>query len=381
MSNVRHFHSGMPGAPALTNGTGSLHDVLEACLVTGFSLVAVERIEVQGGIATCTVSTGNPFRLNAVVQISGTGDAALDTTHVVTGGGQSTFTVRGVDRADGVLFGLAMSAKLAPAGWRVVSSSNGNRTYGGAGTGYLHVQDLNVASYAIVQGCLPFPDGASPTNIFAAVKHWPKSTSSTACYWFIAADDKTIWFYVSALGSATQSGASGWLSGFGDIQSRKAGDVYCAVLYAPSDTAVATKTSLSAGVLYAYTPSSLGSNIGYIARSYTGLGYGQPVANACESFESGIYSGVGSLPYPNGPDGALLLSRTAVYESDKTLRGTARGLYLSPQKLGEFTFSTGDTLDASLPDGRRLFALKGAAASATSSGGVTGFVDITGPWS
>ena len=55
---VKYFNSGMTGAPQISNNWGDLVTMLDACLINGFALKAIDTLTCTGGIATATISTG-----------------------------------------------------------------------------------------------------------------------------------------------------------------------------------------------------------------------------------------------------------------------------------------------------------------------------------
>ena len=54
---VKYFNSGMTGAPQIVNNWGDLVTMLDACLVNGFALKAIDTLTLADGIATATIST------------------------------------------------------------------------------------------------------------------------------------------------------------------------------------------------------------------------------------------------------------------------------------------------------------------------------------
>jgi hypothetical protein len=68
---VKYFNSGMTGAPQIANNWGDLVTMLDACLVNGFALKAIDTLTFADGIATATISTGHAYRPFQVVEIAG----------------------------------------------------------------------------------------------------------------------------------------------------------------------------------------------------------------------------------------------------------------------------------------------------------------------
>ena len=53
---VKYFNSGMTGAPQIANNWGDLVTMLDACLVNGFALKAIDTLTCLDGIATASIS-------------------------------------------------------------------------------------------------------------------------------------------------------------------------------------------------------------------------------------------------------------------------------------------------------------------------------------
>lgn len=390
MSSVKYFHSAMTGAPTLSGTPGALAAVLDACLVNGFGITGLDSIVVQNGVATASSSLGHPFEADTTALIVGSAVPELNGEFTVTGTTVNTFTFSAPSVVNGTYTG-SVTAKLAPAGWEKAFSATNVAAYRSADLTttrcFLRVDDAGSTTARVV-GYEAMSDantgtGAFPTSAqLSGGYYWPKSTTanSSPTYWVLVGDSKSFWLYNSTTPTLAAQGIAGWLSGFGDLASRKAGDAYGCVIYGAANTSAAFAESNTVGCAYSHAQSSV-NTVGYVARSYTAVGSSQPVFNASESFDSG-YSGNGSYSYPNGPDNALLLSRMMVCEmSPRIIRGTPRGLLFNPQLLGSSSFTTRDKLvgQGSLA-GRTLLALKGSAPAQTSATNITTFLDITGPW-
>ena len=58
---VKYFNSGMTGAPQIANNWGDLVTMLDACLVNGFALKAIDTLTFAAGIATATIAIVQPL--------------------------------------------------------------------------------------------------------------------------------------------------------------------------------------------------------------------------------------------------------------------------------------------------------------------------------
>lgn len=114
-TSVKWFHSEMPDAPVLSGQVGKLIELLDACLINGFSVRTPDSIVVSEGVATVSISAGNPYEKHAVVAISGASDAALNSEWRIDSSGGSSFTFLCPGVTNGTVTGA--SVKRAAAGW------------------------------------------------------------------------------------------------------------------------------------------------------------------------------------------------------------------------------------------------------------------------
>lgn len=115
-------------APAVSNNFGTLVEALDACLVDGYNLKAIENSVREDNTLTITV-TNHGFRENQVITISGSSTTSFNrefridsvTTDTVKISLDDTFTENSPT-------GLA-SIKASPLGWERLYSSGGKRAY------------------------------------------------------------------------------------------------------------------------------------------------------------------------------------------------------------------------------------------------------------
>ncbi|MCK9985693.1 MAG: hypothetical protein AzoDbin1_02165, partial [Azoarcus sp.] len=153
---VRSYSSTMANAPQLSGTAGALLGVIKACLVDGFDSRSINSISVSGGIATATISAGNPFALNEVVRIAGVTGAlsALNGDWRLSSGAATTFTFDVGSIPDGNATGT-ITALRAPAGWgQAFAATNKSALKSGdvTATGKLLRIDDAGATYARVVG-------------------------------------------------------------------------------------------------------------------------------------------------------------------------------------------------------------------------------------
>lgn len=388
MSTIRYFHSEMIGAPVLSGTPGTLLNVLDACLVTGFGLTSVASTSVSNGVATATASLGHIFEADCSVRLESADHPELNGDFAVTSVTATTFTFKAAV-PDGA-YTRHITAKLAPADWERIDGGANVAAYRSADLAssgcYLQIDDTDYQKARVTgfesmvygdAGERPFP------STLQATYYWPKSSTSNdaARYWVFVGNSKTFWLYVGTTNSTSGYGLSGLLFGFGDLASRKAGDPYACVLYGSTNSSIGAVTSELQSACY-NSAQNAPVTVGHVARSYTGIGGSRPVFNAAEAFGgSAHYSGDGYMSYPCGPDGALLLSRMmAIETTPRNPRGTVRGLFFCPQSLG-YAFANKDRIAGrGTLEGRTLLALKGSSPALSSDTYITSFLDITGPW-
>ena len=89
---VKYFSSGMTGAPQIANNWGDLVTMLDACLVNGFALKAIDTLTCVDGLATATISAGHAYRPEQVVEIAGADQPAYNGQFRVIATTATTFT-------------------------------------------------------------------------------------------------------------------------------------------------------------------------------------------------------------------------------------------------------------------------------------------------
>ena len=390
MTSVKHFHSAMVGAPALTGAAGTLIAVLDACLITGFGLKTAQSLVVTSGVATMTFSTAHSFERDTVALLAGASTAELNGEQRITAVTALTASFLAPGVADGPVAGT-ITAKLAPAGWEKPFSGSSVAVYRSTNiTGsrmFLRVDDSNALNSRVIgyeamsdvnTGVGPFPNA----NQVAGGAYWPKAASagSAALSWTVAAD--SLGFYLHMHTTTTAPGSAGSVWYFGDFASWRNGDPYACALFADTAANSGSGSVQARSVEYA---SQAAGNGPFIARSFTGLGGSVQAVNGCESYQSNASGSAGTMSmlaaptYPNGPNNGLLLSRKILTEPSVCLRGFMPGL-LMPVQNCHMAFGWRDKIDGQGGQaGRRLLAVKcGGSASSNSQGLV--FLDITGPW-
>ncbi|CAI10230.1 hypothetical protein ebA7239 [Aromatoleum aromaticum EbN1] len=204
-TSVKWFHSGMANGPVLRGEAGALIELLDACLINGFDSRAVDSIAVAGGVATVSLSAGNPFEQHVVIQLAGATPAALNAEWRIATSGASSFTFLCPGIADGTATGT-ITCKRAPAGWAKPFSATNKGVYQSIDTNttqlYLRLDDAH-AQYTRVRGYENMTDADTGDGLFptlaqcaATAYSWPKSNAAgiASRSWALVADGSMIHF-------------------------------------------------------------------------------------------------------------------------------------------------------------------------------------------
>ncbi len=420
---VKFFHSGMQGAPVLSNNWGDLIGVLDACLVTGFNLKAVDSITSAAGVATATVSTGHGYKVDQIVFITGCEQTAYNGEQRVTGVTASTFTfaVTGTP-ASPATTQTSISCKVAPLGWEKAFSGTNKAAYRSTDPAsprhYLRVDDsvkaqvapynaydTNWAKWANVGICENMTDidtivGAqAPFDPLWPEQNWKQrandqwgwhkwyhartggyesygDSGAGARQWVIIGDGRLFYYFT------TNGPGYNWYSMigycFGDPISFKAGDAYSTILNADDN----------------FNPQSYwqypGQGCGYglarsldwtgktMLRDYTQLG--NPIRWGICSLNTNNgqqYSGYGqSIPWPNGPDFALWLMPAYIRQENGHLRGLMPGYRWV---LQDRPYSNLTIIDNVVNEPGKKFLMVRCQQDSENERSTIAF-DITGPW-
>lgn len=248
---VRVYRSSDASAPALRGNTpGDLINLLDKCLVTGY------------GSKTAAGWT-KPF--------TGTNVAVFR-----QGAGSSGCYLRVDD----------------------TSTSATNR--GARVKGYEVMTDVNTGTPQ------PFPTEAQkPGGGF----WWTKYSSSTAANpreWIVWADERLFYIYIDNYPEGTTQENNNGFYAFGDINAYKPGDATaCIIMVDQSDAAPWTSQNNFTG---ATNMSSSGHNGLFMPRRFDQLGAPVQMGWHSDAAKQNGSSYAGSMSYPHGPDGALLMA-------------------------------------------------------------------------
>lgn len=369
-TSVKWFHSDMADAPILRGQAGALIELLDACLLSGFSTRTPDSVVVSAGVATVSIGAGNPYEKHAVIAISGASTAALNSEWRIDSATVTSLTFRCPGVVDGAVTGA--SIKRAPAGWEKPFGGTNTAAYRAInpyGTRfYLRVNDNSqtestVRGYEqmtdIDSGTMPFPTFA---QLSEALFVWPKSdvAGTSARSWFLASDGQMIIFCPMFSVAANSKLAS--ILRFGDIVSFLPGDGFgcCIAAHAtakPSSPAVSISTTMS-----------LSSTSGcYLARGLSQVSGAIPHRHIFPMAVTGNAAA--------SCDGKLHFAQVIFADgaADTSVRGIMPGMRLSLDRLlGVTRFA----VEEDVAGAAHLHVQVGVSAD----DGRYALVDITGPW-
>lgn len=391
---VKYFHSGMQGAPTLSNVAGNGIAMLDACLVNGFGTLTLTSLAVSGNVATATIAGGHLYTAHSVIEIAGAAPAGLNGQWKIRASGLDathfSFDTTGI--ADQTATGT-ITSKIAPLGWAKAFSGANLAAYksgDAAASGcYLRVDDtgttnMRVRGYGSMTGISAGTDPFPSLLQQASDAYWPKhyGTGGNKA-WTIVGDERFFMLHVAS-GAHAQWG---WGVYFGDVAALSGADAFaCTILSPSSDFNIYGSTNVPEDFLSMNATPFVGASspATFIARPYNGVG--RSMAQGQYSMSgSAFYSGGPSAPlaYPHVVDTSLRVARVG---TGTPWRGHIPGLYALLNRVSTVDGALGYHELVSGIDGD----LSGRVALALGSGnnhtpgltapGAWGLIDITGPW-
>ena len=415
---VKYFSSGMAGAPQIANNWGDLVTMLDACLVNGFALKAIDTLTFADGIATATISSGHAYRPFQVVEIAGAEQPEYNGSFRVLTTTTTAFTyaVTGAPVSPATTT-TNLSAKVAPLGWEKPFAGTSKAAYHSKNpqspqnillidnslktpnytTGWAKwanvgiVEDLSDID-TIVGAQAPYEPN-NPTQNWKQVSGsqwgWYKwyhartgqyesagDSGGGARNWVLVGDDRLFFLL------CTNAAGYGWYGRncycFGDLTSFKPGDNYATVLAADDNYWGMSNHWSYPGQYSGYgLVSSLEFTGKVLLRNHTQLG--NPVRFGLTSLNTNNgqqICGRGPTPFPNGSDYSLWLLPTYVRQEDGHMRGILPGMLWMPQ---DRPYSDQTIVDNVVGQEGRRFLLVRTQYSSETEGAQIAF-DITGPW-
>ena len=382
-TSVKHFYSAMAGSPALSGTAGTLLSTLDACLVTGFGIKAVDSAVITGGVCRLNFASGvSAAKQEAVIVVTGATPAALNGEQKVTAVANGWVEFK-TALPDGAVTG-SISFKMAPLGWEKVFSKTNVTVYRPTDPAsmrpFIRVDDSN-AAFARVQMYESMTDvdtGSGVTPDISGGYYWHKwgGASAIATYWLLVGDSRGFYFLNNPINStaATQNGYSATSRYVGDLNSYRSGDAWCAMLTGGID---ATYNNIN-GCVFGTTTAGL-----YLMRSSAGLGGGIASTRLVvggNNTVSGADTSYGN--FPARADNSLRLSAIMMTDGAVTFgpRGEIPGAFHCPQAgvAGSIPGDATLTLGTTQFTGRTLLSMRVGTPQTLNYG--VGFFDVTGPW-
>lgn len=184
---VKWFSSENINAPELSNNWGSLLNVLEACLLTGYGSQTIQSITTENGVATADFGTAHKLQMFQWIEISGSTIEVLNGEFKVLGATTTTIEFL-IDLPDQTI-NETLSCRLAPLGWSKPFSDTGRAVFQAKNTDanpyFLRVDDTcdplhtptraKFAKVGILESCTGIDDISGPQAPFDPLlptKNW-----------------------------------------------------------------------------------------------------------------------------------------------------------------------------------------------------------------
>jgi hypothetical protein len=420
---VKYFTSAMPGVPVLANNWGDLIGVLDACLVTGFNLKAIDSLVRVGTTVTATVAAGHPYKTDQIVRVAGADQAAYNGEVAVTSFTANTFTyeVTGAP-ATPATSTAGLSCKVAPLGWEKAFSGTHKAAYRSldvqSNRHYLRVDDslktnkgfgdydTSWAKWAGVTICegmtdidtivgaqAPYDPNAPLQNIqsiqpghFGWHKWYHGCQTGYELYgdggagarnWVLVGDGRLFYLITTTAPGGGFGGRAMYC--FGDFTSTKSGDAYATLLKA-HDRYWSNSNTYMPNVGEAGGQDLLVSNAAggtSLLKNHTQIGGGVRFGlTSINTNNSTQVCGRGTMPFPHGPDFSLWLLPAYIRQEDGNFRGVMPGMRWLPQDrpFGDLTL-----VDNVAGEPGKKFLLVRQHYGADAEGAQAAF-DVTGPW-
>lgn len=392
-TSVKFAYADMAGAPLLSGTAGSLISVLDAFLVSGFGLKAVDTGVITGGVCRLNFSSGvSCADKNAVILVAGATPAGLNGEQKIT-----NFSTSWVEFAtalpDGPVSG-SVTFKLAPLGWEKVFSKTNVAVYrptDPAGTRpYLRVDDTSttVARVTMYESMTDVDTGFNMAPAAATVTggyYWWKRTAAgaTGAQYALAGDPRGVFAGFMPGQNVGTMGALGFTVCYaGDLKSYRSGDAYCAMLTGGNSSANVTGNSSVYGSVFVSEPVTTRT----VMRRANGVG----AAQTCDrtAYGATVSGNNGSFgPAPASVNTGLYMTPIVVSDGGTLTANGPRGEL--PGALCSIQTGLPGVVGAGIGqiDGTGHYAGKvllrmqvEIRIDGTAGQPGTGFIDITGPW-
>lgn len=382
-TTVKYFSWDMRGAPQLSREPNKLRDIIHACLVTGFGDITPSAVSVLDGIATASVSPGERFNVDSVIEITGD-SSALNGQYRVISSTDSSLTWN-TSAPNGTSTGF-INIKSAPAGWEKVwddaAGAAAWKSSDPSATGNLFSINDNGARVARIRalesidendvGINPAPNDSQVSGGF----YWPKSgvADSSPKKWFLAANSKS--FLLGVDSGPYNTGVQ--VVGAGDLISFSPSDAYSFYV-----SGMTFDTSSYNGQIYESLETSYVSSsyLSYVLRDEFGNGISKPYSKKCYAANNSLSTSGQSYNWGatlGNLTNTLQMSEVTLANDYQFARGKIPGLYHVLQNVFSF-FNHGTILKTSgFPAKKYIVWRTGSPYTASYQGMI--LIDITGPW-
>ena len=217
-TKVRIFTSSQPGAPGVNlQNAGGLLELLDACLVGGYGLRALDAgaMTRDGAVVTVAMGGHNHFD-HSVLLIAGAAEAEYNGVHRIQVDDNNHFSF---ELEAGLIPATpatgTITAKIAPAGWTKPFASTNKAVYRPADGArhYLRVDDGWTALKAKVRAFRAMTDIDTGTGMYPDMLHAPDRSSNWMKpdgEWWVIADDKGMHLQVRSEPRFTTNYYFGW---------------------------------------------------------------------------------------------------------------------------------------------------------------------------
>lgn len=370
-TTIKVLKSTDQGAPILGNAWGDLTAMLDACLVNGYNLKTIDSLSFtpgavgQAGTATATLSTGHLYQPGAVLLVSGADQAAYNGEHILSATTATTVsfpilvTAPALPPASPATSATTITCKTAPLGFDIAFTGTSKRAYRSPNPQsqrhYLRVDNskdplwntawAKYGKVTVMEGmsdidtCVgaqaPFDANMPQKNHIGTPDGndgWFKwyyrnaYNESGASNWVLIGDDRSFYFMTTIQISDPQPLRTSYF--FGDYTSFKQGDAYATLLVASDFYQAGNNFSASyqGGSLALGGQNDIGKNL---LRDFTQMGgpIGARINGFCPVNSNPVFGLSAQVPWPNGPDYALILHPAYISQADQHIRGIMPGLF------------------------------------------------------
>lgn len=368
-TSVKWFHSEMADAPVMSAVAGKLIELLDACLINGFSTRTPDSVSVSAEVATVNIGAGNPYGVDEVIQLSGASNANLNSEWRISASTANSFSFVCPGVADGAVTGV--SVKRAPVGyWEKVFSGTNKAVYKSThptSSGFFLLVNDTITTVARVRGYESMSGvdvGVNPFPLFTTIAEesytWPKAQNTTGTRKWALMGDPLFFYFLAAFNSSYPSTYDSLY--FGQPKTINPADIYSCAIAAEKSSSPSTPQS----ALYSVYATSAGYGV-YYPRAFNAA-----TPTPIQVSHRGFTSSPGE--YVFAPlDGKIRFSPLFVHNGgvNSAVRGQVPGLLLAFERAGGLPESNTVSIG-----GRKHFIYN----CYHGEFGIHVAIDVVGPW-